>query len=57
MTSRHEMPSTQIVARKKNWQVTTPGYAPFPMILLEEAMDHEHALAFARSIWPMATIE
>jgi len=42
---------------KKNWSVTTPGHKPFPMIMLEEAMDHEHALAFARSICPLATIE
>jgi hypothetical protein len=42
---------------KKNWSVTTPGYKPFPMILLEEAMDHERALAFARCIWPLATVE
>lgn len=42
---------------KKNWTITTPNYKPFPMILLEEALDHEHALALAQSIWPLATIE
>ena len=42
---------------KKNWYVTTPGYKPFPMILLECALDHEGALAFARSIWPQCTVE
>ena len=47
----------EIVARKKNWSITTPGYKPFPMILMDEALDHAGALAFARSIWPLATIE
>ncbi|WP_397448145.1 hypothetical protein [Pseudomonas sp. NA-150] len=42
---------------KKNWAVTTPGHAPFPMILLHEALDHAGALAFARCIWPNCTIE
>jgi hypothetical protein len=41
---------------KKNWYVTAPGYKPFPMILLDEALDHAGALAFARSIWPECTI-
>lgn len=41
---------------KKNWTVTAPGYRPFPMIMLEEAMDHEHALEFARCIWPFAEV-
>ena len=45
------------VAHKKNWYITTPGYKPFPMILMDEALDHAGALAFARSIWPLATIE
>lgn len=35
---------------KKSWRVTTPGYKPFPMILLEEALDHAVALEFARSL-------
>jgi hypothetical protein len=48
---------TEIVARtKKNWTITTPGYRPFPMILLEEALDYGRALAFARSIWPRCDI-
>jgi hypothetical protein len=42
---------------KKNWTITTQNYKPFPMIILQEAMDYEHALALARSIWPLATIE
>lgn len=42
---------------KKNWMVTTPGHKPFPMILLETALDHAGALAFARSIWPRCTVE
>jgi len=42
---------------KKNWQITAPGYKPFPMILLHEALDHAEALAFARTIWPTCTIE
>jgi len=46
----------EIVARKKNWSVTTAGSKPFPMIMPEDA-DHAGALAFARSIWPLATIE
>ena len=41
---------------KKSWVVTAPGYKPFPMILLSQAMDHVSALAFARSIWPSCTI-
>lgn len=47
----------QIVARKKNWSITTPGYKPFPMILMDEPLDHAGALEFARSIWPGCTIE
>ncbi|UZS65584.1 hypothetical protein [Pseudomonas syringae] len=42
---------------KKNWMVITPGHKPFPMILLESALDHAGALAFARSIWPRCTVE
>lgn len=42
---------------KRNWYVTTPGHGTFPMILLSQAMDHETALAFARSIWPQCTVE
>jgi len=42
---------------KKNWYVTTPGHKPFPMILLESALDQAGALAFARSIWPRCTVE
>ena len=42
---------------KKNWSITTPSYKPFPMILLSQAMDHVSALAFARSIWPLCTVE
>jgi len=42
---------------KKNWSISTPGYAPFPMLLLEEALDHAGALAWARSIWPLCTVE
>jgi len=58
MNPRHETPSSKNVARpKKNWTITTPGYRPFPMILLEEALDYGKALAFARSIWPLAVIE
>lgn len=41
---------------KKNWYVTAPGYKPFPMILLDEALDHAGALAFARCIWTECTI-
>lgn len=41
---------------KKNWLITAPGYKPFPMILLDEALDHAGALAFARCIWPECTI-
>jgi len=41
---------------KRNWYVTTPGYKPFPMILLSQAMDHVSALAFARSIWPVCEV-
>ncbi|KPW43756.1 hypothetical protein ALO95_100866 [Pseudomonas syringae pv. antirrhini] len=47
----------QVTMTKKNWTVTTPGYEPFPMILLECALDHTGALAFARSIWPRCTVE
>jgi hypothetical protein len=47
----------EIVARKKNWAVTTPDRRPFPMILMDEAMDHERALAHARCIWPACTVE
>ena len=25
---------------KKNWPVSTPGYAPFPMLTLDDALDH-----------------
>ena len=42
---------------KKSWVVTAPGYKPFPMILLSQAMDHVSALAFARSIWRECTVE
>ncbi|MFA1013290.1 hypothetical protein ALP22_00245 [Pseudomonas coronafaciens pv. porri] len=42
---------------KKHWMVTAPGYKPFPMILLEFALDDAGALAFARSIWPRCTVE
>lgn len=42
---------------KKNWSITTPGYKPFPMILMQEALDHAGALEFARSIWPECTVE
>ncbi|KPC32539.1 Uncharacterized protein ABJ99_4562 [Pseudomonas syringae pv. cilantro] len=37
--------------------VTTPGHKPFPMILLECALDQAGALAFARSIWSRCTVE
>jgi hypothetical protein len=47
----------EVTMTKKNWQVTTPGYKPFPMILLECALDHDGALAFARSTWPNCTVE
>lgn len=47
----------EIVARKKNWAVTTPDRKPFPMIMLDEAMDHAGALAWARSIWPECTVD
>jgi len=57
MTLAPRNADTEIVARKKNWAVTTPGYKPFPMILMDEALDHAGALAFARSIWPSCTIE
>jgi hypothetical protein len=42
---------------KKNWYATTPGYKPFPMILLDEALDHAGALAFARCIWPACSVD
>jgi len=42
---------------KKNWQVITSGYKPFPMILLEGPLDHAGALALARSIWPGCSVE
>ena len=42
---------------KRNWYVTTPGYKPFPMILLSQAMNHVSALAFARSIWSECIVE
>lgn len=41
---------------KKSWVVTAPGYKPFPMILLSQAMDHVSALALARSIWPICEV-
>lgn len=42
---------------KKNWSVSTRGYAPFPMLTLDKALDHAEALAWARSIWPQCTVE
>lgn len=42
---------------KKNWSVSTPGYAPFPMLTLDEALSHDEALAWARSIWPECKVE
>lgn len=42
---------------KKNWTITTPAYKPFPMILLEEALNHAGALALARGIWLHCAVE
>lgn len=42
--------------RKKSWYVTIPGYAPFPMIPMGEALSQEDAQACARVIWPMAVV-
>lgn len=56
--SRHEMQPSQIVARtKKNWLIHAPGYKPFPMILMDGPLDHEGAMAFARTIWPLCSVE
>lgn len=37
---------------KRCWTVTTPGYRPFQMVLLDGLLDHAGALREARSIWP-----
>jgi hypothetical protein len=42
---------------KRNWSVSVAGYKPFPMLTLDGALSHADALAFARSIWPLCTIE
>lgn len=42
---------------KKNWMVTIPGHQPFPITLVDEALDHAGALAFARSIWSRCSVE
>ncbi|MDU8500926.1 hypothetical protein RYB01_17295 [Pseudomonas syringae] len=45
------------MTNKNGMVVSTPGHKPFPMILLECALDHAGALAFARSIWPRCTVD
>jgi hypothetical protein len=55
MTPRHETPTPAIVARKKNWTVTTHCHAPFPMIVMED-VSRDEALVFARSIWPECSV-
>ncbi|QHE96852.1 hypothetical protein LCG56_26880 [Pseudomonas cannabina pv. alisalensis] len=58
MNARHETQASQIVARtKKNWLIHAPGYKQFPMIILDGPLDHDGALAFARTIWPRCTVE
>jgi len=56
MTPRHETPPLPILARKKNWTVTTPRHAPFPMIVQED-VSHDEALEIARTIWPLAIVD
>lgn len=41
---------------KRTWTVTTTGYAPFPMILMDGPLDHAEALELARSIWPTCEV-
>lgn len=41
---------------KRLWTIKTPGYDPFSMVLLEQEITYEQALAEARSIWPACEI-
>lgn len=40
---------------KACWLVTIPGYRPFPMV--GGQMIEAEALAYARGIWPEATVQ
>lgn len=41
---------------KRNWSVSVAGYKPFPMLTLDQALSHDDALMFARSIWPTCEV-
>lgn len=42
---------------KRNWSVSVKGFKPFPMLALDQALSYDEALAFARSVWPLCTVE
>lgn len=37
---------------KRIWTIKTPGYRPFRMLVMDDPITQEKALAEARSIWP-----
>lgn len=42
---------------KRCWTVTAPGWLPFQMVILGDAVDHEGALEIAQGIWPASEVE
>lgn len=43
-------------AKKRNWTVHLPGYAPFPMVVMDGPLTQSEALIEARKIWPNAEV-
>ena len=43
--------------KKRCWTITAPGWLPFQMVILGEAVDADGALEIARGIWPQAQVE
>lgn len=43
--------------KKRCWTITAPGWLPFQMVILGEAVDRTGALEIARGIWPSAEVE
>lgn len=43
--------------KKRCWTITAPGWLPFQMVILGEAVDRIGALEIAQGKWPGAEVE